>query len=240
MNFEISVLGSGAGDSAVYNALPSSGFMLLADGQPFCLVDLGLGVGQQVLEAFGGFPKQIIITHNHSDHAGELPVVLRVEQAQGRKLEVISHCEVAEQLKLHRVAEHLQLITADELADWRSPETAETIDLAHGLDITFYPGSHSEFSCGFLVRRDGEPLLSYSGDTTLVPELYTLLDEAEVFIMDARPKPNRWHASFEDVKPWLDRGRYILGHGLNEQNAKQYKQDGWPLLWQGDRIAFGN
>ncbi|WP_373020070.1 MBL fold metallo-hydrolase [Thiomicrorhabdus sp.] len=238
VKLEILVLGSGAGDSAVYNALPSSSFMLLVDGEPFCLVDLGLGVGQQVLANFGGFPGRVIITHNHSDHAGELPVVLRVEQAQGRKIEVISHNEVAKRLKQHRIAEHLQSISAEELADWKSPQTAETVELDYGLEIVFYPGHHSEFSCGFMISRNGTPLLAYSGDTSLEPELYDRLDRAEVFIMDARPKPNQWHAGFEEVLPWLGCGRYILGHGLNEPQVKESKLNGLPLLWKGDRIVL--
>ncbi|MBD3754196.1 MAG: hypothetical protein IE937_00975 [Gammaproteobacteria bacterium] len=61
MKYELLVLGSGAGGSAVYDNLPSSSFMLMVDQKPFCLVDLGLGVGKQVIEIFGHFPKRVIV-----------------------------------------------------------------------------------------------------------------------------------------------------------------------------------
>jgi len=53
--FELVVIGSGAGASYIYDGLTSSSFMLLCDGKPFCLIDLGLGVGRKVIESFSEF-----------------------------------------------------------------------------------------------------------------------------------------------------------------------------------------
>nr|WP_246261621.1 MBL fold metallo-hydrolase [Thiomicrorhabdus cannonii] len=212
--------------------------MLLTDHKPFCLVDLGLGVGKQVIEIFGHFPKQVIITHNHSDHAGELPVVLRVEQAKGHKMTVFADAKVGGILREARLAEHHQVMDSDAIANWQLPAAGECIELSHGLQITFYPGIHSDYSCGFILTHNGAPRLSYTGDSTLDKAFYTLLDQAPVFIMDARPKTNAWHASFKEVKPWLKEGRYIIGHGLDMAHTRMERKQGWPLLWQGDRIAF--
>ncbi len=178
---ELIVLGSGAGASYLYDYLPSSSFMLLANQQPFCLVDLGFGVTHQVLQRFKAFPKQIIVTHNHSDHAGELPVVARVELTRGRKLQVFAEQEIAERLKRHRLAEHADQLSPEEIIDWVTPQIGCRTPLAHGLEISFYPGNHSEKSCGFILYQANRPIFSYSSDSQLDDAFYTILDQAETF-----------------------------------------------------------
>lgn len=232
------VIGTGAGASSIYDGLTSSSLMLLADNQPFCLVDLGLGVGREVVKTFGEFPRDIIITHNHSDHAGDLPVVLRVELAKGNRCNVIGQTQVIERLKMHRVAEHLAQLSAEELADWQAAECGELMALQHGLSIEFYPGVHSELSFGFVIRdHNHHPRLSYTADSRLETTLYNELAKADMFILDARPKPNAWHAAFGEVKPWLKKGVYILGHGLSVQQIDHEFAD-LPLLKPQQRIAF--
>ncbi len=234
--FELQVLGTGAGASQVYDGLPSTGFMLLRDDQPVCLIDLGLGVGRQVIEAFGGFPDTMIITHNHSDHAGDLPVVLRVEQAQGKCCRVIAQQDVVQRLQSYRLAEHAEQIDAQDLADWLPVPTAVKTAIDDDLQVAFFPGEHSELSFGFMLYYNDQPVLAYTADSTLYAPLYEKLHRADTFIIDARPKPNRWHASFEEVKPWLGEGRYIAGHGLSESQMKLYPD--LPLLQAGQRIAL--
>ncbi|NPA72769.1 MAG: MBL fold metallo-hydrolase [Gammaproteobacteria bacterium] len=259
IHFELSVLGSGAGASYLYDNLPSSSLMLLANQQPICLIDLGLGVSQQVLAQFKGFPEQIIITHNHSDHAGELPVILRVEQARGRKLQVFAEQAISERLQTHRMAEHHQMLAPTEIADWIAPEAGKRVALSHGLEIVFYPGVHSEASCGFILYEQETALLSYTGDSQLNADFYQTLNQAKTFIMDARPKPNPWHADFTAIQAWLNQleaqfeaqaktpitanvmqNRYILGHGLNPKQDNRTQLNGLqaPLLFTGDRVRL--
>ncbi|GAB6070154.1 hypothetical protein JCM30760_12510 [Thiomicrorhabdus hydrogeniphila] len=242
--FELQVLGSGAGASSVYDGLTSSSFMLLHKGTPFCLVDLGLGVGHQVVELYSGFPKNVIITHNHSDHAGDLPVVLRVELAQGNKMNVIAEKRVAKRLKQHRIAEHLQQMTADELANWIEPDLKQKVDIDYGFSIEFYPGVHSELSYGFaLFDEHNHMRLSYTADSQFYQPLYENLAKADVFILDARPKTNAWHACFDEIKDWLKPNVYILGHGLSDKQINENRQNNnadlsLPLLTTNQKLAF--
>ncbi|MEA1989186.1 MAG: MBL fold metallo-hydrolase [Pseudomonadota bacterium] len=237
-NFELVVIGSGAGASYIYDGLTSSSFMLLQEGKPFCLIDLGLGVGQQVIQRFGQFPRNIVITHNHSDHAGDLPVVLRVELAKQNKCKVIAAKEVAERLKQYRIAEHLEQMDAESLADWIGIAENEKTDMGFGLTIEFYPGVHSELSYGFVVRdQNGHARLSYTGDSKFEEDLYHKLSEADVFIMDARAEVNKWHANFSEIKGLLTPNRYIIGHGLTKEQAMT-EYASLPLLLSNQQIPF--
>lgn len=236
--FELVVIGSGAGASYIYDGLTSSSFMLLCDGKPFCLIDLGLGVGRKVMESFGKFPKNVVITHNHSDHSGDLAVVLRVELAKGSKRQVFAAKPVIERLQINRVAEHLQQMDAEQLATWVGLDSAQQADIGFGLTIEFYPGVHSELSFGFAIRdQSGQMRLSYTGDSQFEESLYTTLAQADVFIMDARPKSNPWHADFSQVQDWLKPNAYILGHGLTEKQAVE-EYSTLPLLLPNQTIHF--
>jgi len=240
--FELQVLGSGAGASSVYDGLTSSSFMLLHNGAPFCLVDLGLGVGRQVVDLYSAFPKNVIITHNHSDHAGDLPVVLRVELAQANKMNVIAQKQIANRLKQHRIAEHLQQMTAEELANWTELDLTQRVAIEHGLSIEFYPGVHSELSYGFaLFDKHNRMRLGYTADSQFNQSLYETLAEADVFILDARPKPNPWHACFNEIEDWLKPNVYILGHGLSDQQITENSLQNnahLPLLATNQKIKF--
>ena len=240
--FELQVLGSGAGASSVYDGLSSSSFMLLHNSIPFCLVDLGLGVGHQVVKLYSGFPKNVIITHNHSDHAGDLPVVLRVELAQGNKMNIIAEKRVAKRLKQHRIAEHLQQMTADELANWIEPDLKQRVEIEYGLSIEFYPGVHSELSYGFaLFDEHNRMRLGYTADSQFNQSLYETLSKADVFILDARPKPNPWHACFNEIEDWLKPNVFILGHGLSDKQITENSLQNnahLPLLATNQKIKF--
>lgn len=236
--YELQVIGSGAGASYLYDGLCSSSFMLTDNGKPFCLVDIGFGVTQKVLETFGAFPQNLIVTHNHSDHAGELPVVLRVEQAQGRLMKVFAESQVAQQLKTQRLGEHLEVANADDLADWQTPLETQSVLLYQDLTIAFYPGIHSVRSCGFIIRQQGQAVLAYTGDSIFDSAFYQCLAKADVFIMDARKQPNRWHASFAEVADFQTPNGYILGHGLSIKDALEEKRCGANVLLPGDKIPF--
>jgi hypothetical protein len=126
------IAGCGAGATAVYDGATSSTFLLRcvvgagdrAGGgnttttttttttTPLLIVDLGFGARRALAAHVDNgdlFPAQapsIFISHNHSDHSAELPVVAAVERARREKpLVVFAEKEVAKTLKEHRLDE---------------------------------------------------------------------------------------------------------------------------------------
>ncbi|WP_290704790.1 MBL fold metallo-hydrolase [Amphritea sp.] len=233
----ILVLGVAGGAAHVYEGHCSSSFIILKNDEPFCLVDLGLGVTRSLKRYGYQIPDKIIITHNHTDHAGELPVVLRVEEAQGKQLCIYSAKPVSERLRKHRIAEHLDLYCSSELAQWVSPLPEEEIQLSDNLSIAFYVGQHSECCFGFVIYQQKDltesvPLIGYTADSGLYPELYSKITQCKYSIYDAREFGNRWHASLEEVNPFLDNDSYIIGHGIEKVNSLNHSA----LLFPGQLI----
>ena len=217
----IFVLGVGGGADHVYKGLCSSSFLLLKNGQPLCLVDLGLGVTKALADYGYGLPPNVVITHNHTDHSGELPVVLRVEHAQGRLLNVIAEEHVLARLQTFRMAEHNDLCNIDELAHWCAAVEGEKHSLDEEYYLRFYCAQHSELCFGFVMYQtdvDGvdKALFGYSADSGFDEGFYRNISVAPLLILDARPKGNQWHAGFDEVDTLEHPNIHIIGHGVDE------------------------
>jgi ribonuclease BN (tRNA processing enzyme) len=104
-------LGVGAGATCVYSREPSSSFVLLRGGtEPLLLCDVGLGVTAACLNLLGSMPAAMYVSHNHTDHSGELPVVVAAEgtaaAGAGRPLPAVyAHPIVMAELRTHRLRE---------------------------------------------------------------------------------------------------------------------------------------
>eukprot|EP01105_Mastigella_eilhardi_P015767 TRINITY_DN3607_c0_g2_i4.p2 TRINITY_DN3607_c0_g2~~TRINITY_DN3607_c0_g2_i4.p2 ORF type:complete len:138 (-),score=37.07 TRINITY_DN3607_c0_g2_i4:343-756(-) len=72
---------------------------------PLLLVDVGFGVTKACMDIFTEVPSTIYMTHNHSDHAAELPFMLSTQLKKGNKLTVLAASTVVQNLKQHRMAE---------------------------------------------------------------------------------------------------------------------------------------
>lgn len=218
-------LGTGKGATSVYEGDPSSSFVIKVGDKCRVLVDVGLGVVQQCLRYCGSLPDVIYVSHNHTDHAGELPVLLIVELTKGRKLIVVSAPEVEARLKERRIHELYSTgKTADEIATWvTAPEGAMT-RIDDLFSVVTHRGRHSETSYGMVLYHRGIPLLGFSADSGLDDDLYDKLAVAESMVIDARLTSSKEHASFEEITALEHRlgGKriYVTGYGTPAEGPK--------------------
>lgn len=208
-------LGTGKGATAVYEGEPSSSFVIKVNSECRLWVDTGLGVSPHVIKACGSVPKNIFISHNHSDHAGELPVLLIVQQAFRQKLRVISGPEVNERLVSHRIAELYSTgLKADQLADWVVAPEGEKVKVDDDLSLVSYKGKHSEVSYGFVLFFRGSPVLAFTGDSGFDNSFYQKLAVAPTLVLDARKGATAEHAGFDEVHAFekTTKSRVFVGH----------------------------
>jgi len=193
-------LGTGAGATTVFDGDASTSFAILLGSECRLLVDLGVGVARQALRFLQAIPDNVYISHNHSDHAGELPVVAVRRAKEGRPLTIWSEPEVAWRLREHRLHEFREAgLLPDDLARWgATPENVETA-VDSDFSLVTHRGVHSETSFGFVLRFRGQPVLGYSADSAFSPELYAHLLAAPVLVLDGRSTGSSDHASFADI-----------------------------------------
>lgn len=214
------VLGGGAGVSHTYSGIPSTSLVLEYSRQPMLMIDVGFGSTLRCINEFGYIPKFIFITHNHSDHAAELPVILANELARGRKITVIAEKGVASVLRKHRLAElYSSNRTAYDYASWIELEENSPRDVKKlGLSLTAIKAKHSEPCFGLVARWRAQKIFAYSGDSGYEPCHYQKLKGAESIFIDARAVGSKEHASIDDVKAWTkssgETSVFITGHGL--------------------------
>lgn len=208
-------LGTGKGATAVYEGEPSSSFVVKVNGECRLWVDTGLGVSPHAIKVCGSVPKNTFISHNHSDHAGELPVLLIVELTAMRKLRVISGPEVNERLVTHRIAELYSTgFKADQIADWVVAPEGEKVKVDDDLSLVSYKGKHSEVSYGFVLFFRNSPILGFSGDSGFDRAFYQKLAMAPTLVLDARKGATAEHAGFDEVYAFEKtiKGRVFVGH----------------------------
>lgn len=194
-------LGTGAGATTVVYGDPSSAFAILLGEECRLLVDLGYGIARQAIRLLGSLPTRVYISHNHSDHSGDLPVAALRSAFEGRPFTIWSEPEVQRRLKEHRLHEFREGgILPEDMAEWiETPEFVET-HLDEDFSLTPHRGQHSERCFGFVLRFRGEAILGYSADSGYDEGLYKHLLEAPIVILDARAQGSPEHASFDEIE----------------------------------------
>jgi len=197
-------LGTGAGTTTVLYREPSTSFAILLGGECRLLVDLGYGVAFQALRFLNALPTRVYISHNHSDHAADLPVVALKCASQEIPLTIWSAPEVAERIKEHRLHEFREAgALPNEIAKWiATPEKIETA-IDNDFTLVTHRGQHSETCFGFVLRFQGEPVLGYSADSGFNRDFYNHLLEAPTLVLDCRATGSIEHASFEEVEVFM-------------------------------------
>lgn len=229
MRLSIKIIGVGGGASKVYDNISSTSWVLLENDVPLVLFDLGLGVIHEYSKYFNKLPPQVYISHNHSDHSGELPVILAVESKKGEPITVISHDIVMKKLMYHRL---------DELKSTGHPVSYfmkaailydnHKINIGKDLYLEPIKAKHSEDCYGVLIYKEEDLILGWSADSGYEESYYNLLWKAPFVILDARLNGNNDHADFEEVKTYINRQKepkktLILGYGKKSEESNLYE-----------------
>lgn len=240
---ELVCLGVGAGKSMVYDGEPSSAFLLRAagdvdsglgaagaeaapHGEGLLLIDCGLGVARACLRQVDSIPPLIYVSHNHTDHAGELPVVLAVERTRpgGSKRTVVAERRVAQVLRERRLYETTAVGAYD--ADWVLLDEGTVTPIGRGLSIMpVGPCRHTELCFGFVLYAEDagcsqgggrRALFGFTADSGFCGSLLEPLAQAPLLLADARQAATGEHASFEQLRRWQAAagyaGRLVIYH----------------------------
>ncbi|WP_299213807.1 MBL fold metallo-hydrolase [uncultured Dokdonia sp.] len=214
----LKVLGVGSGTTEILYGEPSSSFCILNKEKCILQVDIGFGVTRAIKKHLEIFPKTIYISHNHLDHAGELPVVSQVFKDQHSKLQILSAPKVQEKLKKHRLNEiDNGGLNIDELIDWQKIEPEQIFHINESFSIEIMQAQHSEICYGFRLSYRNKLILAYSADSGYNKAYYEWLSKAPVMILDGRIKSSKDHASFDEIAEFSsslkEKEIYILHYG---------------------------
>ncbi|GFR47176.1 hypothetical protein Agub_g8869 [Astrephomene gubernaculifera] len=230
-SLEIVVLGTGAGTTHAFSGEPSSSFVVLKGGKPVLWCDVGYGTTYACMQHVGELPKHIYVSHNHGDHAGELPVVLAVEKkaAAAAGLDppyLYCHPDVMAEVRQHRLRELRSTGEPQELfSTFRETLPGCTTFIGDtGLAVRPCLSRHSETCYGFvLYDEEGEPVLGWTADSGYDEELYGDVAEAAVLLLDARAEGSQEHAGFHELPriaalPYMSgKTVYITGYGRQDE-----------------------
>ncbi|PFX18639.1 Serine/threonine-protein kinase Nek6 [Stylophora pistillata] len=251
---ELYCVGTGTGTTAVLHGQPSSSAIVFHRGKPLLMVDVGAGVVKACRErlAYNEFPRNVFITHNHLDHAGELPLLFAFESmrrylAREPRLRVLSGPEVQHKLKIHRLDEMLSLYTPEQAADWLACEQnggPTYLDDDKQFSIKTYRTLHSEICYGFVLYFKEEPILGYCVDSGFKEDVFEFFFQASTVIVDARDNGTKEHASFAEVVEYVtkiqpsDTKVYVTGYGIDAEypdqglpGLEQLRADQYITLW---------
>ncbi|MEO1439860.1 MAG: hypothetical protein AAFV33_05610 [Chloroflexota bacterium] len=152
-------LGVGKGASYVMKGITSTAFTVLIDDAPLFQVDMGGGVARACQQILGRIPNRIYVSHNHSDHAGDLAVVIHLIDNPC----IMAHPTVIENIKQHRLhdAPATQQRSIEKIT-WIEPDAADQIqiDALHRLTLT--RSQHVYTTYGFVLWRGRQRVRSTS------------------------------------------------------------------------------
>lgn len=184
----VHVLGSGA---AFSDGSRTTTMLALEGPSGIVVIDCGGDVVQRLL-AQGLDPMRVtalIVTHEHADHVGGLPLMVERLWLAGRRtpLPVIGiGPAVAQAVRLH---------DAFDTGDWPGyagiapqvvPHEVGALVLQNAdLRITASPGTHSVPVIGLRIEAAGGAVVAYSCDTTYDPTIVDLARDADLLLHEA-------------------------------------------------------
>ncbi|CAF0735300.1 unnamed protein product [Adineta steineri] len=234
-SYDLVCLGVGKGATSVYSNQTSSSFALLCrtTGECILLIDIGLGsifALQKYVKDFNIKPRQIFVSHNHTDHSGELPVYI-ANEALKSVVRIYCYAGIQSRLRQYRCAE-LDSSTTDLFRNvqWITCDESKDVELDSGdpnsiLKIRVQRSQHSELCAGFVLYENNQAILSFSGDSGFNTPFYTFLWNAPTILVDGRETSTYEHASFDEILNFykttsISRQVFVYHYGLENDKPK--------------------
>ncbi|UJR11659.1 hypothetical protein I4U23_015840 [Adineta vaga] len=231
-SYDLVCLGVGKGATAVYSNQTSSSFALVRRSTNECILLIDIGFGsifalQKYLKTANIKPRQIFVSHNHTDHSGELPVYIANEVSKSI-VRIYCYACIQPRLRHYRCAE-LDSATTDLLQNvqWIMCNELQDIELDSGdpkskLKIRVQQSQHSELCAGFVLYENDQPILSFSGDSGFNPSFYAFLWTAPTILVDGRVTSSYEHASFNEILSFYitkadQRQVFVYHYGLESE-----------------------
>ena len=218
----------------------SSAFAITEGTTPLLLVDVGFGVVRAYRQHFGENICPIFITHNHSDHAAELPVLGALLSSTSTPGTLYAETLVLDRIVEHRLHELVSTGSPiDDFFDCRplSANVIASIDGNHAIELL--EAQHSERCFGFILYRDGSPVFAASSDSAYSTDYYNKLARAPIVLLDGREHGNKEHSSFEEIEAWAGETQettvWVSGYGTSS-----YAPSGFRLAVPGQSIPLVN
>jgi ribonuclease Z len=184
----VHVLGSGA---AFSDGSRTTTMLALEGPSGIVVIDCGGDVVQRLL-AHGLDPLRVtalIVTHEHADHVGGLPLMLERLWLAGRRtpLPVIGIAPaVAQATRLHDAFDTSDWPGYSGIAPQVVPHVAGTMLLSNAdWRITASPGNHSVPVIGLRAEARSGAVVAYSCDTTYDPAIVELARGADLLLHEA-------------------------------------------------------
>ncbi|MEM7276503.1 MAG: MBL fold metallo-hydrolase [Pseudomonadota bacterium] len=212
--------------------------MLTENGRPLLQVDAGFGVVRTFRKNFSEPSCPILITHNHSDHAAELPVLGALLYKAGIREALLAEQSVLTRLVEHRLHELRSTgLSLDSFFDFHAINGPEKHSLTRDFEIELIHAKHSERSFGFILYHEEKAIFSASSDSGYSNSLYRKLSQAPIVMLDGREQGNHDHASFSDIETWAgentDIDVWVTGYGICD-----YKPSNFRLVAPGEPICL--
>ncbi|CAF1411680.1 unnamed protein product [Rotaria sp. Silwood1] len=251
-SYDLVCLGVGKGATAVYSNQASSSFALVrrSTGECILLIDIGLGsifALQKYLKNPNVKPRQIFVSHNHTDHSGELPVYI-ANEALKSIVHVYCYIGIQSRLRQNRCAE-LDSATTDLFhnVQWIMCDESQDVELDSGdlnskLKIRVQRSQHSELCAGFVLYENDQPILSFSGDSGFNEPFYKYLWTAPTILVDGRETSTYEHASFDEILNFynttgVQRRVFVYHYGL-EREKPTFPVDSISAISPGQSIQL--
>ena len=235
----VQCLGIGKGATNFLTGAPSTSYVIKSDDKPILLLDCGAGVGRSIFKHLGGvLPDHIYISHNHSDHTGDLPVYMAVSAAMKKKLTIYGHPQVLDIVKQHRLYEVTESgFSVEEAANWIPSGADDTIVLDQ-FSLKLLRSKHSNLCFGFVLSVDNQPLLGWPSDSHFEQPVYDAVSVAKHVIVHARDGGTHDHAALDEMDTYAttqDASFYVSHY---EATDFEFTSDNIQLINTGDSIEL--